>query len=434
MKLRKILAAAVVLFIGAASVLPLADSAEEYTWGQYESLTYTKYDNHVEIHVCDSSVEGEVVIPAEIEGLPVTVIEKYAFYYCNEMTGVIIPDSIVSIGDNAFYHCRSLTVVTIPEGVTSLGDNVFSLCDNLAEIKIPESVVSIGNLAFSNTKWLEDRREEAPLVTVNNILVDWENCEGDIVIPDGITGIAGHTFALCSGITSVTLPDSLTSIGERAFAGCTGLTEITIPESVTSFGEYAFVACDGLTSVTLPESLTSIENGMFEGCAGLKSIKIPDSVTKIGDQAFMGCFNLTSVTVPESVKSIGAYCFACCKSLGDINILSPDCRMYDVEVTICSDFDYIEEEDKYISEFYGTIVGHEGSTAQAYAEKYGYDFKTLSEYENAVPVSEDEGIIVETGDDKGYKGFPVIPLAFLGAGTTIILVGVLSLAKKRKKN
>lgn len=388
MKLRKILAAAASLFVGTASVLSLTASAEDPTVGDYESLNYTKYDDHIEINTCDREVEGEVVIPAEIDGLPVTDIRQYAFYDCDGMTGITLPDSIVSIGDSAFGRCRGLTEITIPEGVTS-----------------------IGSLAFSDTKWLEDRREEAPLVIVNNIVVDGEGCEGDIVIPEGITDIAGYAFLYCGKIASVTLPGSVTDIGEHAFSYCSALTEITIPENVTSIGEYAFLGCRGLTSLNLPASLTSIENGVFEEC-----------------------YALTTMTIPENIVSIGENSFASCENLSSIRILNPDCEIYDDKCTFCADYEYNEEESEYAAEIDCVIVGHEGSTAQAYAEKYGYDFKTLSEYENAVPVSEDEGIIVETGDDKGYKGFPVIPLAFLGAGTTIILVGVLSLAKKRKKN
>jgi hypothetical protein len=55
---------------------------------------------------------------------------------------------VTTIGIDAFYECDSLTAITIPDGVTSIGERVFSLCSSLAAITIPDSVTTIGNQAF----------------------------------------------------------------------------------------------------------------------------------------------------------------------------------------------------------------------------------------------------------------------------------------------
>ncbi len=155
-------------------------SAADYTEGTYESLTYQKYDDYVVISGCDESAES-VDIPAEIEGLPVT-----------------------EIGFGAFRNCSSLTNVTIPDSVTKIGD-----------------------YAFSGTPWFENKREENPLVIVNNILIDGSTCEGDIIIPDSVTTVGGRAFYE-SKITSIVLPESVTKIEALAFGYCESLKDVTI--------------------------------------------------------------------------------------------------------------------------------------------------------------------------------------------------------------
>jgi hypothetical protein len=63
-----------------------------------------------------------VVIPAAIEGKPVTAIGGWAFAHCTSLASVTIPTGVTAIGNHAFYDCSSLTSVTIPNSVTAIGD------------------------------------------------------------------------------------------------------------------------------------------------------------------------------------------------------------------------------------------------------------------------------------------------------------------------
>ena len=254
--------------------------------------------------------------------------------------------------------------------VTSIGDSAFSRCEKLESITIPDSVTSIGDSAFSECTSLKT-----------------------ITIPDNVKTIKGWTFYGCSNLESITIPDSVTSIGKCAFFICEKLKSITIPNSITSIGDSAFYNCQSLQSITIPDNLTRICYETFSGCSSLESITIPDSVTDIINFAFAYCKNVKSIEVPDSVTSIGNWSFSGCSSLESITILNPDCEIFDSKEVISNG--YNENRDPY---FNGTIRGYEGSTAQAYAEKYGYKFEPIGEICTAIPIQ------IVPGDANGDGG------------------------------
>ena len=79
----------------------------------------------------------------------VKVIGNNAFWWCDSLTNINIPNSVTNIGYEAFECCRSLTNINIPNSVTYIGYNAFSDCRSLTNINIPNSVTNIGNGAFS---------------------------------------------------------------------------------------------------------------------------------------------------------------------------------------------------------------------------------------------------------------------------------------------
>ena len=226
-----------------------------------------------------------------------------------EITDLVIPNTVTSIGSNAFSGCSGLTSVTIPNSVTTIGGSAFEDCSGLTSVTIPNSVTTIGWGAFyycssltsvtvenGNPKYDSRNNCNAIIETATNILVI--GCKAT-VIPNSVTSIGPGAFMGCSGLISIDIPNSVTSIGAGAFEDCTALTSITIPNSVTSITGSMLCGCSSLTSVEIPDSVTTIYNYAFEGCSALTSIDIPNTVTSLGYSVFAGCSGLTSVTIHD---------------------------------------------------------------------------------------------------------------------------------------
>ncbi len=213
----------------------------------------------------------------------VTEIGNAAFYNSN-LEEIILPESLVSIGNSAFGYNRNLVGIAIPDTVEYIGDEAFRYCETITEVNLPQGLASIGSEAFYCCYSLET-----------------------ITIPDTVTSIGSYAFSH-TAVTEITLPSALTEISYGLFSQCENLTDITIPDTVTTIGEHAF-AGTAITEITLPSSLTGISNGLFDECWLLTDITIPDTVTEIGDYAFYGCSALSDIEIPDSVTSVGEKAF-----------------------------------------------------------------------------------------------------------------------------
>lgn len=276
----------------------------------------------------DNNAAGTSVREYTVKEGTLTIADN-AFYSYTRLNSLVIPDSVVKIGERALV-CSTLshievsennanfksvdgnlyskdgktlvmyavaktnTTFTIPDSVTHIGEGAFDSCKSLTEVVIPDTVLSIGSNAFR-------------FCSITSV-----------VIPNSVTAIDENAFYYCSSLTSVVIPDSVKSISDYAFYGCSSLTSIVIPSSVKTIGDHAFYGCSSLISVVIPNGVRSIEEGTFENCRSLTSIVIPSSVTSIGNSAFDDCDSLTSIVIPSSVTSIGDYAFSNCSALTSV--------------------------------------------------------------------------------------------------------------------
>ena len=249
----------------------------------------------------------------------VKVIGNGAFFWCESLTSINIPNSVTTIGNGAFSRCSSLISINIPNSVTTIGRGAFSRCNSLTSITIPNSVVTIignpfyfwyGNLYNESKAFIY---EDHVLFNKNKTtLIAYIAREKNYTIPNSVTTIGEGAFNGCHFLTSINIPNSVTTIGKLAFNGCYSLTSINIPNSVTTIGKLAFNGCYSLTSINIPNSVTTIENRVFINCKSLTSINIPNSVTTIGESAFACCRSLIRINIPNSVTTIGKCAFYSC--------------------------------------------------------------------------------------------------------------------------
>ena len=281
--------------------------------GSFMSIRYAHYLSHPNYSNknCRLYIDGveitDVIIPDTV-----TSIGGYSFRNFSAFKSITIPNSVTGIETYAFSGCTGLTGITIPASVTSLGTYVFNDCTGLTDITIPDTVTSLGTNLFQNCYGLRTCKLPDGLVCIVDSLFDC--CRGltEITIPDGVTSIGNRAFAACQALTAVTIPNSVTTIGNNSFHGCTSLKNLTMSDSIVSIGKEAFRTCNVLMNFTLPDTLTSIGEGAFYDCRQLTGFAIPDSVTTIEANTFNGCWRLSSVALPSGLTSIGAGAFSSC--------------------------------------------------------------------------------------------------------------------------
>lgn len=254
-----------------------------------ELLMYLNRDSEIE----DSVEPVEIVIPSEIEGLPVVELGDRVFSNSPVKT-VVIPESVKRFGAGLFREARHLQYVKLPTTITSLLGQFFNSCDSLEYFIIPDHITHIGSSAFSSSGLRS------------------------IEIPDTVTSFENwdSLFAHCENLEYVKLPNAIKTLC-YTFRGCTALKQVILPESLETLENDVFVGCRSLEQIDLPNTLTFIEPETFSG-SGLRSISIPESVTNFQDLTLAG--QLEAITLPDNVTHINNKLLGRNKNLKRINL------------------------------------------------------------------------------------------------------------------
>ena len=192
------------------------------------------------VHITDLAAWCDIEFQSELRSSSNPLSKAHHLYLnSEEVTNLVIPEGIASIGDYAFDYCTDLTSVSIPEGITTIGTYAFRGCEDLTSVTIPSSLSTIGGNAFI---WCFN------LDTVHiSDLAAW--CGISFFWSANPLYYGANIYLGGEKVTDLVIPEGVASIGDGAFRGCSSLISVTIPSSINNIGEYAFEQCKGLTNV-----------------------------------------------------------------------------------------------------------------------------------------------------------------------------------------
>ena len=243
----------------------------------------------------------------------ITDIPDSAFWGCETLVDVALPQTLRTIGKGAFGQCVNLTRINIPEGVTSIGDSAFLMCGSLTRLTIPDSVASIEGNPFRHLAAEILVSPQNPAISV---------VDGVVFNKDGTRLIACPS----NKAGAYAIPQGVLEIGTHAFENCNDLTDVTIPASVASIvgNPFDFAQLELKLAPENPDF--SLIDGVLFDQTGTKLLvypcgrpgdtyEVPEGTIEIGEFAFAGCQQLSAVTIPESVTVIGSNSFWNCENL-----------------------------------------------------------------------------------------------------------------------
>ena len=257
-----------------------------------------------------------VVLPNSI-----TKLGERVFRDCYNLLSVgCIPDNVTHIGDQAFWGCNELQTMNIPQKLEYLGSGAFIDCFKLQwnSLPLPNTLREIGSYVFMRQGGGQVPKFNKCSLTLPDNLEklgegSFRGCEfvGNLIIPNKITEIPDDCFMLNNFTGTLTIPKGLVSIGVSAFENNYFSGELIIPDEVISIKERAFLTAGFSGQLILPETLVELGPNAFAGNGFQGTIEIPSEISIVKNGLFGGCHKITKVILHSGILEIEYGAFNC---------------------------------------------------------------------------------------------------------------------------
>lgn len=173
-----------------------------------------------------------------INSFAANVLPSFAFYNSTNYSrippiqSILLPNSIIEIGESAFFNCQYLDSLDMPDAVTTMGKMAFANCYKMKRISLSKSLMNISNSAFYYCIGLKN-----------------------VILPISVTTIGNEAFARCR-FSCISIPPSVESIGSTVF-GAGALTKIYVYRTLPLL----FSASDVFGSMNMPTCTLYVPEG-----------------------------------------------------------------------------------------------------------------------------------------------------------------------------
>ena len=268
---------------------------------------------------------GDVTVPAEIGGKPVTTVQRAVFMNNGSVTSLRFEEGIQSIGDSATYKTSALTEVVLPDSLGAIAGGNFNGCPLLTEITLPANLCYVGESCFAFDKALKSVTFTGPVPVFKNgsfrslpsdfvLYVPDDQMEAYLrTLPEGLNVQPSGRNAVIPDYTPAECFDFDPEKGEIKLYSGAAVNVIVPPEidgvPVTRIGDYAFNEGNlNIYQAVLPDTVKEIGYGCFRG-SYVESVILPEGLVKIDGDAFT-YVSVAEFTLPASLKEVGSEAFS----------------------------------------------------------------------------------------------------------------------------
>lgn len=223
---------------------------------------------------------------------------------------IILPETLVGIGDHCFRDMTLSSTITIPESVKFIGNWAFADTKGVFTIILPDKIEKIEECAFARSSVSMDLKLPNSLKYIGfRAFAGARNIYGTFSLPSNLEYLGQESFDGCGTNLSgrIDIPINIKEIPQSAFKylGFKLPVEVNFHDGVTRIGPGAFTGLKFSTPISFPKNLTSIGSGAFSECTFTGDLLLPESISDLGKDAFSNTNIKGSLELPASLEIFG---------------------------------------------------------------------------------------------------------------------------------